>query len=214
MTQVYLLKIPREKEKTALFHSLNFDTLPCSVRKKILTTGDGKTKIERVYAYGLLVKILGDFGLSAKMLDEKLLFDKKGKPFVEDSRFEFSVSHTDGMVAVALSTDGAVGVDIEKADKDKEEKISKIVNRFCSGINLTQKIGCLIINAYIDSNGSIIAADTPKTQIFDKSNAEFVKWTKLEAALKKHCELCGEGLRGCVGDLVIRGEDDTCLGGV
>ncbi len=186
MARVYLLEIPRKKEKNILFYDLNFGTLPCSVKDKILKTGDGKTKFERVYAYGLLVKILGDFGLSAKMLDDKFLFDEKGKPFVKDSELEFSLSHTDGMAAVAVSTDGAVGVDIEKADKEKKEKISKIINRFCSGVTLAQNMECLEISAYTGNNGSITESDTPKTQIFDESNADFVKWTQLEAALKCH----------------------------
>ena len=186
MARVYLLKIPREKEKNVLFHEINFDTLPCSVKDKILTTGDVKTKIERLYAYSLLIKKLGDFGLSAQMIDDKLFFDEKGKPFVKDFGLEFSVSHTDGMVAVAVSSDGAIGIDIEKTDKEKKEKISKIINRFCRGIILAQKIGCLEISAYSDNNGKITETNTPRTLNFDESNADFVKWTQLEAALKCH----------------------------
>lgn len=186
MARVYLLEIPRKKEKKILFYDLNFGTLPYSVKDKILKTGDGKTKFERVYAYSLLIKILGDFGLSAKMLDDKFFFNEKGKPFVKDSELEFSLSHTDGMVAVAVSTDGAVGVDIEKADKEKKEKISKIINRFCSGVAIEQNISCLEISAYKGNNGKITAMDTPETQFFDKSNEDFVKWTQLEAMLKCH----------------------------
>ena len=45
--------------------------------------------------------------------------DRRGKPVLripENRKIDFSLSHTDGMVAVALSEKGSVGVDIEVID--------------------------------------------------------------------------------------------------
>ena len=45
---------------------------------------------------------------------EKWLIAKGGKPFIEDCPVHFSISHADGVIAVAVSNDHPVGVDTQE----------------------------------------------------------------------------------------------------
>ena len=49
--------------------------------------------------------------------------DQFGKPYLENGKYEISFSHTQDMVAVALSKAGRTGIDIE-APRDKVEQIA------------------------------------------------------------------------------------------
>lgn len=70
-------------------------------------------------AHCLLYRALGQtLGLSRASL--LIARDAMGKPFLATpghSALEFSISHTEGMVAVALRADGKVGVDVEARDR-------------------------------------------------------------------------------------------------
>jgi len=51
--------------------------------------------------------------------------DENGRPHIKENReIDFSLSHSGGIVACAVSTDGRVGVDIEKIT-DKYERVAK-----------------------------------------------------------------------------------------
>ena len=71
--------------------------------------------------------------LSVRVLLFTLLEEKKeigykssGKPFLVDGSFYISISHTQGYVAVILSSEVLVGIDIEQYGK----RIHKVIDRF------------------------------------------------------------------------------------
>ena len=70
-------------------------------------------------AHALLRRALGaSLGLPAASL--RFARDALGKPFLQPpGNIDFSLSHTTGMVAVALSSAGPVGVDVEALDRTR-----------------------------------------------------------------------------------------------
>ena len=66
---------------------------------------------------------------------EDLALDRSqnGKPFFRDSSVAFSLTHSKGYIAAALSDEGEVGIDIEASDYSRE-KAQKLAQRyFCDG---------------------------------------------------------------------------------
>ncbi len=58
---------------------------------------------------------------------------QNGKPFFKGGEAEFSLTHSRGYVAVALSDEGEVGIDLESSEYDKD-KAKRIAERyFCDG---------------------------------------------------------------------------------
>ena len=60
--------------------------------------------------------------------DVHVVYDTAGKPSLEGIEGDISISHTDGYVAVALSTCGGVGVDIELLSRN----VMAVAGRFMS----------------------------------------------------------------------------------
>ena len=66
---------------------------------------------------------------------EELTLDRSqnGKPFFRDCSVAFSLTHSKGYIAAALSDEGEVGIDIEASDYSRE-KAQKLAQRyFCDG---------------------------------------------------------------------------------
>lgn len=61
-------------------------------------------------------------------VDARVVYDAAGKPSLEGFDGEISISHTGGYVAVALSTCGSVGVDIELLSRN----VMPVASRFMS----------------------------------------------------------------------------------
>ena len=74
---------------------------------------------ELVLAYALHRLVLGSF-LSCDPVKIELERDTRGRPFVRGDELCTSLSHTHGAVAVAVSCQGFVGIDIEPATRAKE----------------------------------------------------------------------------------------------
>ena len=112
-----------EADVRRVFHSLhNKDYLDeISARKNSTSVCESYT------ALLLLSRLLRELELDAGqfVLDRK----KTGKPYFKCSELEFSISHSKGMVAVALSDSGAVGIDIE-ATKMTNDRAAKLFERY------------------------------------------------------------------------------------
>ena len=67
-----------------------------------------------------------------------LIFDEKKRPSLEGCKFDISVSHTDGMVAVAIaySADSRIGVDIEKVSCEAIVTAEKFDKRYTKNVNI------------------------------------------------------------------------------
>ena len=77
----------------------------------------------------LLSKLLGKIGTDVDSL--VLCRDKNGRPYFENSSLDFSVTHSHGVVAVALSDSGRVGIDVESSNMTPE-RAEKLAERYLS----------------------------------------------------------------------------------
>ena len=191
MVDVYVVKI---KENTGEDTVKNLaEALPCAAKNRILSAKDKKTQTERAYAYSLLRFVLNGCGITDEALAAEFCFDGAGKPFLKDSKIKFSVSHTDGAAAVAVCECGKIGVDIEKIDSEKKEKLEKIIARFCREPFSVKYNGekCVKYLADLDKK----TTDKLETDLepLTDNDVAFLRWTVLESALKQE----GSGF-GCV----------------
>ncbi len=81
--------------------------------------------------YCLLV--LSELLKNARVDASSLILDRRegGKPHFENSRIEFSLSHSHGYAAAAISDESRVGIDVESAEIPRE-KASRLAERFFS----------------------------------------------------------------------------------
>lgn len=120
-----------------------------------------------VVAHGALRTILGR-ALGAAPGDVRFSFGPNGKPaLADDSPVRFSLSHSDDLAVVAITSDCAVGVDVEKERPDVSHE--PIARQFFS-------------QAEADALGALPPAERQK--------AFFRGWTRKEALVK----LLGLGL--------------------
>ena len=182
MTELYLIKIP--EEKTDFFEKHQINRFPEKVKEKITQTRDKNTRKERVYAYGLLFDVLIRNGISEKTVIENFTFGENGKPKLNQSGVCFSLSHTDGMAVVTVDRDHPVGVDAEKIDISKKEKVPKLLLRFNFDIPDLTVSRDIEIKSFADKNGEIVESDDFKIEETDEENIDFIKWTALESILK------------------------------
>lgn len=92
----------------------------------------------------------------------EILKDEKGKPYFKNEDYPaFSISHTDGAVAVAISRDfAAVGVDIQRfCDRLSD---TRLTDRFFGGLSFSDS-GCRDVKLVADGE-ACPAEDTPLTR--------------------------------------------------
>ncbi len=143
---------------------------------------------ERVSVAILLCSII--VYLKRKGVVEKIGALKKGehgKPYLDGGDIKFNISHTDGEVAIAVSRDCEVGVDIE--EKISPERSGKLEKRFFPGINLFEKTvekslfekekNVNYLEAYRLENGEF----SPVNLLF-ADDSFTAKWTACEAVMK------------------------------
>lgn len=84
--------------------------LPLLLQQRIIKKKQKQKQITSLCAYKTLQEALEkEFKLDLNSLS----FTKNGKPFLENSVINFSISHSKNLVGVAISTQGIVGFDIE-----------------------------------------------------------------------------------------------------
>lgn len=186
MAELYLLKFPADEENDNSLVNPTVDSLPFPVKEKISKTADKKTRIERIYAYSFLFNRLAEHGIFSEKAAEDFFFTEEGKPYIKNSTVNFSVSHSDGIAAVAISFDRNVGVDIEKIDLSKSQKLEKISNRFCRDLKILYDENLVISRFFRIEKNEFFNCKKPEISKVTKENLNFVKWTALEASLKCH----------------------------
>lgn len=110
-TFVFLSKVPENLEIGELF--------PASRNEEIVSTTNDKVKAEKYWAWKTLEKAL-DYAFGYKLNQLNLKKNEFGKWTCD--KCCFSISHSDGVVAVALSNKG-IGIDIECQERFE--------NKFC-----------------------------------------------------------------------------------
>ena len=99
----------------------------------------------------LLYKMLQKLKLSPSDLLRKMVYNKNGKPIIENSKVNFNISHVESFVCCTVSTE-AVGIDVEKESKAKMLKrvspkvysrIPFVINTIEDWIKLEARLKCL-----------------------------------------------------------------------
>ena len=113
--------------------------IPKDVISYIENSKNDEVRLERFTAYSTLFFAL--FELYGKK-DLTLCRTDSGKPYLIEngnaSKIQISISHSDGLVAVAISDEGDIGVDIQsEIDKSRAERLEK---RFFTDINIKEEI--------------------------------------------------------------------------
>lgn len=118
-----------------------------------------------IIAKSILRKVLS---LYLKMPAEEIIFhtNAHGKPFVENSTIQFNVSHSEDLAVFAVTSQQAIGVDIEKIETQFDEQVAK---RFFSEQEYTHLI---------------------TRKLAEQAKTFYALWSMKEAVIK----LKGEGL--------------------
>ena len=108
------------------------DIYPEQRRKEIESVSNGQLKMQKISSWKLLEKAVKNcFGLAFSNLQ----FAKNEYGKWECDKLQFSLSHTNEMVAVALS-DKPVGVDIESVENFNKRDTKNLAKKiFCTGEN-------------------------------------------------------------------------------
>ena len=155
--------------------------IPKDVISYIENSKNDEVRLERYTAYSTLFFAL--FELYGKK-DLTLCRTDSGKPYLIEngnaSKIQISISHSDGLVAVALSDEGDIGVDIQsEIDKSRAERLEK---RFFTDINIKEEIFShkLFMLSFTEEN--------VKLEEFKNAKAKFdgftAKWAYCESIMK------------------------------
>ncbi|MCC8146163.1 MAG: 4'-phosphopantetheinyl transferase superfamily protein [Bacteroidales bacterium] len=134
-------------------------------------------KVERLTVRYLIYLLLGE--------EKKIIYSAEGKPQLADKSYYISISHTKGYVAVVLSKDHEVGIDIECISP----KITRLQNRVMSekelkGISKAKEEIHLLLHWSAKESMFKIINHTDiefKTQLHIRSFVpEMYKWAQLE----------------------------------
>lgn len=95
-----------------------------------------------------------------------ILLDDNGRPYIDDSELDFSVSHSEGcaICVLAMGEGAAVGCDVQRARQYSEEKLAELAQAFMTADELSE-FG----------------------KAADRSAFFFTKWTRREAYVKRVC---------------------------
>lgn len=88
-----------------------------------------KSATESLFALCTLAELAAHAQISPTCKQLTLERSSNGKPYFINSNWQFNVSHSGGYVAVALSDEGAVGIDVETA-QISAEKAQDLAKRF------------------------------------------------------------------------------------
>ena len=177
MLRIYISKIPNvssDKDKEIL------DNLNKGLQKRVLLAKNENQVREKSYTYALLLKALFHSGYKGEVM---LGSGKFGKPTLCDEDYLISLSHTDGLCAVAISDENEVGIDVEKLRENERMKL--LAQRFLKGFSYKAKEPFGVAELYLydykeDSLLEILKDVKECGESFDLTHS----WTAAEALLK------------------------------
>lgn len=155
-----------------------------------------KVRAERLAAYSALFVALDKLFEKRGMLLHRTA---NGKPYLtennEKSNVNISISHTDGLAVVSLSTDGEIGVDIQSEISDEMAK--RLEKRFFDNVTVSNtSLETIIYFLEQSPDGQLILtpiSEIDKIKVSDNQGLEFTKkWAFSESVLK----CCGTGFLG------------------
>ena len=125
-------KLPCETSKSDLAHTVKLLFSHAANHEyvdRICNRSDEASACESLAALILLAKLCGQVGVQTHTLALKRT--ERGKPYFDGSEFDFSITHSQGKIAVVLSDSGKVGIDLEAKDIDVE-RAKKLSARYLS----------------------------------------------------------------------------------
>lgn len=198
----------------AFLRSYPAPQLSPSVKEHIEKAKNPSLRAQRGAAYMLL------FGVLSEILptEPKIRWTEGGKPYLSgDEKIYFSLSHTEGVVAVSISCGGSpVGVDVE--GEVSPERAERLEGRFFSETQFdlsrqqTEYFFCEMgeeggfeIYPFSKEKDCLVATGRAgrRAELWDAfSEREFsAKWTLFEASLKCGAEFIS---RPCIGETILK----------
>ena len=167
--------------------------LPKELDEFISSTKNNSLRAERFLAYtSLLCGLKAFYGIDNASVKK----DPEGKPYlVYDSdsapEIHISISHSEGTVAVSLSDEGEIGVDIQC--KISAERAERLKNRFFGDVEVhSENIGVKYYYCHISENEALLE----EVILEDAEGQDYTtRWAYSESVMK----LYGRGF----GDLTI-----------
>ncbi|QTE39744.1 4'-phosphopantetheinyl transferase superfamily protein [Mucilaginibacter gossypii] len=89
---------------------------PQSYLKRLLRFRNDRDALLSIHGRLLLKNILNN-EFHFQLDFESIVYNRFGKPFINKTNFDFSISHASGVVVCAVSDEGLVGVDLERVDE-------------------------------------------------------------------------------------------------
>ncbi len=179
-------RILSEKLKKRDCHDLwqPLTLIPENVFEYIKNTKNDEVRLERLAAYSTLFfalcELYGKRGLT-------LCRPEYGKPYLDGNEIYISLSHTDGAVAVALSDEYELGVDIQS--EIDEHRAARLEKRFFDNINIKEKN--IPVNLFrLNITGDAAAFEAIKAE--PREDDFTARWAYCESLLK--CD--GSGFSG------------------
>lgn len=150
--------------------------LPTEIKAYIKNTKNESVRAERELAYTTL------FASLKKFFDiEKTNIGRTadGKPYLVGSSIHFNISHSDGVVAVCLSDEGEVGVDLQSEIDPEREK--RLENRFFPDFKpMSENINVNYYFLRIEDGEAVFEELFPSLP----DGCFTVKWTAAESLMK------------------------------
>lgn len=148
-----------------------------SVAEYIENTKNESVKKERKLAYStLFCSLKAFFSLDAP----ELLRTENGKPYLKDSNISISLSHSDGAVAVCISDEGEVGVDLQSEIDSERQK--RLEGRFFTDFDAqSEKLSAEYYLCTFCDNEVIFESINPDVSDTDSFSA---KWSAAESLMK------------------------------
>ena len=193
-------KVSKEKNKSKVIYRIEspINYLPEDLREYIEKTKNEPVRTERLSAYTSLL-----CGLRCFFNIEKFSVKRtsKGKPYIVtnkssddtancgDKKIYISISHSDGVCAVAFSDEGEIGIDLQsEIDKERADRLSK---RFFEDLEYkNEKINFEMYFCKVNDDEATIEK-IPSDFLEELNQNDFstdkifsVKWTFAESKLK------------------------------
>ena len=156
--------------------------LPKEIDDFIKNTKHEKLREERYLAYTSLLSGLKAF---FSIDNATVAKDREGKPYLvydteNHPEIHIGISHSEGMVAVSLSDEGEIGVDIQRKIPDK--LVKRLSNRFFGDIEVhSENIGIKYYFCYVSENEALLE----ETILENADHKEYTtRWAYSESILK------------------------------
>lgn len=152
--------------------------LPIEIKNYIENTKNESLRAERELSYTtLFASLKAFFGID----DLKILRSPDGKPYLEKTNIHFNLSHSDGAVAVCISDEGDVGIDLQS--EIKPERAKRLENRFFPDFKpMSENINVNYYFFRIEDGEAVFEELSPALP----DGCFTSKWTAAESLMKLH----------------------------